>query len=256
VCENVEKSVEKLTNRSNPISKHVKKLGTDRSYREGHKQFLCDGEKLLNEALAAGVEIEIVITSKQLEQDFPQETRVFHATNDLIDSLSPLKNSQGLLFTCKIPQPGDCDFLTGTHILLDNIRDPGNVGTIIRTANAFGIKSIILTENSADIYNPKTIRATMGAIFKQNIFIMNLEEINKLKQAGAHFTGTSNDISSDDITKVNITNSIIIFGNEGQGISEELLYLCNLMVRIPLSDGCESLNVAIAAAIIMWELKT
>ena len=251
----MEKNVEKLTSRSNPTSKHVKKLGTSLSYREEQRQFFCDGEKLFNEAINFGADIEIVITSKDITQVLPEKTRIYHASNDLIDSLSPLKNSQGLLFTCNIPPDTDCDFLTGTHILLDNIQDPGNAGTIIRSAHAFGIKSIILTKNSVDIYNPKTIRATMGAIFTQKIYVMNMEEIKKIKQTGANLIGTSNEKTSTDITKVKLSNSIIIFGNEGQGISNELLAQCDILVRIPLLNNCESLNVAIAAAIIMWENK-
>ena len=247
--------MENLTNRSNPVSKHVKKLGADRRYREENGQFLCDGEKLLDEAIKSGIDIEIIITSKELNRAITEKTRIFYASNELIDSLSPLKNSQGLLFTCKKPAHTNCDFLTGTHILLDNIQDPGNVGTIIRTAYAFGIKSVILTEGSADIYNPKTIRATMGAVFNQCIYIMNEKEIFSLNEKGVKFVGAVNNINSDDITNTSITNSIIIFGNEGQGISNPLLSICSDMVRIPLSESCESLNVAIAAAIFMWELK-
>jgi len=252
----VEKYVEKLTNRSNSISKHVKKLGIDKNYREENGQFLCDGEKLLEEAIKAGADIEIVITSKQPTQILPEKTKVYIAAQDLLDSLSPLKNPQDLLFVCKFPQKTNCDFFSGIHILLDNIQDPGNTGTIIRTAYAFGIKSVILTESSADIYNPKTIRATMGAIFNQHINIMNSEEINELKKNGAKFIGTSNDSSSIDITNLKLTNSIITFGNEGRGISKELLSLCDTIVRIPLSNDCESLNVATAAAIIIWESIT
>jgi len=112
-----------------------------------------------------------------------------------------------------------------------------------------------LTEESADIYNPKTIRATMGAIFKQSIYLMNINEIKKLKQKGIRFIGASNEYDSIDITKAEIKNAVIILGNEGQGISGELRVLCDEMIKIPVADNCESINVAAAASIIMWEAR-
>jgi TrmH family RNA methyltransferase len=185
----------------------------------------------------------------------PETTRVYYAQDSLIDSLSPLKNSQGLIFSCKYPQSITCDYYSGIHVLLDNIQDPGNVGTIIRSANAFGIDSVILTGGCADIYNPKTIRASMGAIFRQRVTYMNTEDIINLKTKGVNFTGAENRASSKDITKINISNTVILLGNEGQGISNELLTLCDEMIKIPISEDSESLNAAIAASVIMWEVS-
>jgi len=137
--------------------------------------------------------------------------------------------------------------------MLDYVQDPGNVGTIIRCANAFDIKSVILAGSSADIYNPKTIRATMGAIFRQNIYYMTRNEIDELKTSGVRFIGTINKKNAAEINKVNLDNAVIILGNEGRGISENLLALCDDYVKIPLSPECESINVAAAASIVMWE---
>ena len=245
--------MEKLTSRSNPVCVHLRKLGKSKSYREEHSQFLCDGKKLLEEALNSGIEIDIVLTTESLEYTFAEDTYVYLTHDVLIDSISPLQSSQGLIFVCRIPQTGECDFSSGSHILLDNIQDPGNVGTIIRTAHAFGLKSVVLTGGSADIYNPKTVRASMGAVFKQLIVTKNFNDIKKLKKSGVRLIGSSNDISATDIKSTNVSNSMILLGNEGQGISEELLALCDETVRIPLSPDCESLNVAIAASVIMWE---
>jgi len=231
----------------------MRKLAKSKSYREEHNQFLCDGRKLLEEALNNGVEIDIVLTAKGLEYTFSDDTYVYLTHNELIDSISPLQTSQGLLFVCRIPDAGDCDYNTGTHILLDNIQDPGNVGTIIRTAHAFGIKSVILTEGAADIYNPKTVRASMGAVFKLHITVKTNGEIKELKKKAIKFIGTSNDCSSNDIKTTDLKNSIVILGNEGQGVSKELLDLCDEVITIPLAQDCESLNVAAAASIIMWE---
>jgi len=242
-----------LTSRSNPVFVHMKKLGGSKKYRDEQGLFLCDGFKLLKEAINCGVFIDTVIASQAVEVDLPENTKVYKAKEDLIDSISPLKNSQGLLFSSRMDKRSDVDFLTGTHVLLDNIQDPGNVGAIVRCANAFGIKSVILTDKSADLYNPKTIRGSMGAIFRQTVLRMNKKEIAVLKKSGVSFIGAVNDDDSIGVNKANLTDTIIIFGNEGQGISEMLSELCENKVKIPLSPESESINVSTAAAIIMWE---
>ena len=233
---------------------HLRKLGKSKSYREEHGQFLCDGRKLLEEALESGAVIDIVLTTVALEYVFPDNTYVYFAHDSLIDSISPLQTSQNILFVCRFPQFDIGDFTSGTHLLLDNIQDPGNVGTIMRTAHAFDIKSVILTEGSADIFNPKTIRASMGAVFKQPTYSMDFNDIKKLKDKKIKFIGSSNNNCSINIKDTAISNSIIILGNEGQGISRELIDVCDVMVKIPLSPNCESLNVAVAASIISWEV--
>jgi len=233
----------------------MKRLGTSKSYRETHGLFLCDGEKLLSDAVNSGAEIETVITAIEIRSALPKKTSVYYAEINLINSLSPLKNSQGILFTCRIPKDSGDDYFSGTHILMDGVQDPGNVGTIIRSAYAFGIDSLILAQGTADPYNPKAIRASMGAIFSQRFCTMSLYDIQKLKHSGKKFIGTSNDRKYIDVASVNLNDTIIVLGNEGQGISTELLALCDEMVTIRLTSSCDSLNVAVAASIIMWEAK-
>ena len=245
--------MEKITSRRNPLCMQIKKLGESRSYRESCGEFLCDGEKLLEEALASGAEITAVLTASSIPFPLPVDTRVYYAGPGIVDSISPLKNAQDTLFTCKIPRQAVCgDCLTGTHILLDGVQDPGNVGTIIRTANAFGIERVILTGACADQYNPKTVRASMGALFRQRICRLNLSELNWLRDQGVRFIGAVSGEKSQNITGIELKNSIIAIGNEGQGLSLEILALCSERVRIPISPECESLNAAVAAAIIIW----
>ena len=245
--------MENITSRNNPVCVHLRKLGKSKSYREEHEQFLCEGKKMLEEALRCGIVIDIVLTTENLEYSFAENTYVYSTHDIIIDSISPLKTPQSVLFVCHIPQQTECDLYSGTHFLLDNIQDPGNVGTIIRSALAFGVKSIILTGGCADIYNPKTLRASMGATFKQHIISKNINEMTELKKNGVRLIGTSSDNTSINISKTDFSNSIIILGNEGQGISKQLLSLCDEIVTIPLSPDCESINVAVAASIIMWE---
>ena len=231
----------------------MKKLGASRSYQEQCGEFLCDGMKLLEEAVMHGVEIKAVLTASQMPFSLPTETRVYSAPRDLIDSLSPLKNAQDTLFTCKIPkEDSGFDVAAGTHILLDGVQDPGNVGTIIRTANAFGINSVILTEGCADPYNSKTLRASMGAIFRQRICRMNVPELIRQKESGVRFIGAA--LDGRDIRDISLKDAVIAIGSEGRGLSEDVLALCAERVTIPMSQDCESLNAAAAAAIIMWEI--
>jgi len=283
---------------------HIKKLGASRSYREACGEFLCDGIKLLEEAVTSEAEIANVLTAVHIPFPLPLDARVYFSDRKLIDSISPLTNSPGLLFTCRFPQKSgndssnensgadsriennvisdhiennefcenrECsenrdgfdsiysfnsidriDRFGGTRILLDGVQDPGNVGTIIRTANAFGVGSVILTGDCADPYNPKTIRATMGAIFRQDIRHMSGAALAGLKADGARFIGAAPGGRSKDASTVKLKRTIIAIGNEGRGLSGEVLALCNEIVTIPIAPECESLNAAVAAAILMY----
>ena len=242
--------MEKITSRRNALCIHAKRLGADRAYRNEHHQFLCDGSKLLEEAVKCNTSIKYVFSAAPISLKIPECTEVYSVSSDILNSLSPLKNSQDVLFVCEKPQNQVPECKTGTHLLLDNVQDPGNVGTIIRSADAFGVDSIILTGNSADPYNPKAVRASMGAIFRQRIYSVSLQDITR---SGAKLIGTSNERHHIDISKANLRDSVIVLGNEGQGISKEISELCDYMITLPISPKCESLNVAVAASIIMWE---
>jgi len=249
----VDKSVEIISSRTNPICVRFKKLGSDKTYRYECGEFLCAGEKLLKEAVESSIKINTVLTSKSINIELPGDIRLIKIKEDLIDYISPLKKSSGPLFTCQMLQINKIYDPIGTYILLDNIQDPGNVGTILRTACAFEISGVILTEGCADIYNPKTVRASMGSIFKQNINLMTNDEIIDLKTSGLKIYGAINNDSSVNIDQIDFNRSVIIIGNEGQGISDQLLSHCDMHVKIPISKKCESLNAATAASIIIWE---
>ena len=240
---------------------HIKKLGADRSYRLQCQEFYCDGVKLLEEAVSSGAEVVAVLTCSHIPFPLPLETRVFQTTSDIIGSLSPLKNAQDTVFTCKMPQrQGSITSKAGASkagasILLDGIQDPGNLGTIIRTADAFMAESVILTGNCADLYNPKTIRATMGAVFRQKTQNMGISELLALKESGFKFVGASSGAGCVPIHAAALNDAIIAIGSEGRGLSPEVLALCGETFTIPTAPHSESLNAAIAAAIIIWEAK-
>ena len=245
--------MKQITSRKNPKIVHMKKLGQSREYRYETGQFLCDGEKLLLEALAHG-SATCVLMSDGCKIKVPEDIETYFVPYDVLESVSPMKNPQSVLFSCSIPlhtgelEPG------GRHIILENIQDPGNLGTIIRSANAFDIDSIVLVGSCADPYNPKSVRASMGAIFRQRIVRADYDDIRKLKGKGFCLIGADLDRDSRNISDIELDNSIIIIGSEGSGLSDDILSLCDEKVIIPMNPDSESLNAAVAASIIMWEL--
>jgi TrmH family RNA methyltransferase len=249
--------MQQLISRRNPVSVHLKKLGASKRYREETGRFLCDGMKLLEEAIGSDARITTILTSVPLPFPLPTNTRVYYATKDIVDSISPLKNAQAVLFECEIPNEGQrvpqID-IGSTCILLDGLQDPGNVGSIVRTAHAFGIEAVLLHGDCADLYNPRTIRATMGAVFKQRVYHTDADEIAAIKESGIRLIGTAPHGNGKDVSKLDLRGSIIAIGSEGGGLSDGILSLCDDIISIPTVPQCESLGAAIAAAIIMYNV--
>ena len=242
-----------ITSRRNPICVHIKKLGISGAYRKQCGEFLCDGIKLLEDAVRCNVNILLVLTSSNVPFPLPIDTKLYYTDRAIINSLSPLKESQDILFTCSIPDIPAQTGISGTHILLDGLQDPGNVGTIIRTSNAFKIKSVMLFGDCADPYNPKTIRGSMGSIFRQDIHRVQVDDLIKYKENGISIVGAALSNDCRDFSEISYDNTIIVIGNEGSGLSNEVLSLCDKKIMIPISKESQSLNAAIAAAIIIYK---
>ena len=244
--------METITSRKNPIVCHCKALGTDRAYREEHGEYLCDGRKLLREAVLWGAEITAVLWAEE-----PTETDIsapqYRVPKELLEYVSPLKSAAGVVFSVQkkewpLAAPG-------RTLVVETIQDPGNLGTILRTANALGMDSVILTGDCADVYNPKTVRATMGAVFRQRCYSMDPATLRSfLREHGIRLYGAALSDQSVDIRTLSLANTAIAIGSEGQGLSREFLSMCDGELIIPMSAQCESLNAAVAAAIVMWEL--
>ncbi len=239
--------MEIIRSRQNDIVKHFHALGADGESRRAAGEFLCAGEKLLEEALSAGARVTMLLWTKPAE-GLPHRV----VTKEILDYVSPLKNSDGPVFTVALPgaKPGGAQ----NAIVLENVQDPGNVGTVLRTADALGIDRVVLCGACADPWGPKAVRATMGAIFRQNVLKC---DVSGLKEAlgGLPLYGAALSESSKDIRSLPGRNVAIAIGNEGKGLSEELLGLCDGHIIIPMQECAESLNAAVAAAICMWELK-
>ena len=244
--------MESITSRKNEYLQHLKKLAADGAYRRSCGEFLCDSPKLLDEALKWQAPITAVISTDGVELD---GARCVTVPEDVMASVSPMKTPQGVLFTCKMRSAAIPEKLTGQrYVVLDGVQDPGNVGTVLRTLDAFDGDGLILLARCADIYSPKTVRATMGAIFRRPVYTMTAGEMKDLlTRSGIPLYGAALRDDTADAREVSYRPSAIAVGSEGRGLTDEVLALCDRTIRIPMSARCESLNAAIAASVLLWE---
>ncbi|MGE4484573.1 MAG: TrmH family RNA methyltransferase [Oscillospiraceae bacterium] len=245
---------EAISSRKNEKITRMRKLGSFRAARREFGEFLCDGEKLLLEALKNGADIRMILTADELRVKVPENIPIYSVPMGVIEAVSPLKNPQSILFSCAIPKKRG-EIRRGAHIILENMQDPGNVGMVMRTANAFLMADVILVGSCADPYNPKAVRASMGAVFRQRVYEAGYEDIEKLRRSGLRLYGAALGEGSVDIRKVDLKNTAVVIGSEGQGLSEKMLSICDGRVIVPMNPACESLNAGVAAAVVMWEMR-
>ena len=252
--------MEKLTSRKNELIRHIRRLGADRAYRRETGEFVCDGEKLLDEALRHGAEITAVLWSGapgMAGNEIPGAAQ-YPVPPELLDYVSPLKSAAGVVFTARIRPFGERpeDAPPGRTLVLETIQDPGNLGTILRTANALRIDTVVLTGDFADPYGPKAVRAGMGAVFRQRFFALEQGALRDYLTAhGLRLYGAALSPAAADVRALDLRGAAVAVGSEGRGLSPELRAKCDGELIIPMNAECESLNAAVAAAIIMWELS-
>ena len=246
--------MEHITSRHNPLMGHIRRLAGSAAYRRATGEFLCDSPKLLQEALLWQAEITAVVTISPLPR-LPEHIRQVQVPEDIMSSISPVKTPQGVLFTCRLPQAPLPRSLTGRrYVLLDGVQDPGNVGTILRTLDAFDADGLLLTGGCADPYGWKAVRSSMGAVFRRPIYFGSPEELAALlHRSDLPLYGAALREDTVDARQADYTRCTLAIGSEGRGLSREVLNLCDQTIRIPMSDRCESLNAAIAAAVLLWE---
>ena len=248
-------AVEYITSLQNPLIRHMRKLQTSRSYRRQSREFICEGWKLLEEALKWFPHINTVVYAKGRQcPTMASSVRLVEVPEGLLESLSSMKSPQGVIFTCALPEDGSCDLSPGM-LLLDGIQDPGNLGTILRTADAFHIP-VILTNGCADPYSDKTIRASMGAVFRTVPHSIPMEELlDRCREQQIPLAATALTAQAVDIRTLSLCDYLTVIGSEGQGICAPLLAASQKQVIIPMEERCESLNAAVAATIVMWQIK-
>ncbi|NLM63613.1 MAG: RNA methyltransferase [Mollicutes bacterium] len=237
------------TSTDNPKIKKIKKL-SQKKYRDKYNEFIVEGRHLVLEAYKTGHLKELILEKNEL---FPLPVETNYVTNDIINYLSILKSPTNIIGICD--KKKEVKEIGRRILMLDNIQDPGNLGTIIRSAAAFNIDTIILSPDTVDIYNPKVVRATQGMLFHIDIIKVNLiDKIKELKTKGYKILGTKVTVGKNLKSVEKMEKFVIIVGNEGNGVDEEILELCDEYLYIEMSPMCESLNVAVATSIILYEL--
>ncbi|MBN2259528.1 MAG: RNA methyltransferase [Clostridiales bacterium] len=245
-----------IQSKENKLFKQYKNLNK-RKNRDIFNQYLVEGERFVDDAIQKNQSIECIISNYKFSESMQRysqfEQIVFDDT--LFNEISDTINSQGIIAVINKDKTKEIDY-TKPMIILDQLQDPGNMGTIIRTAVSAGINNIITIKGSVDIYNPKVVRSTAGAIF--NINHLEINDIDsffmKLKKEEYQIISTKMDaeIAFNDCTYVNKT--AVIIGNEGNGISDGILVYSDFSVKIPLYGDIESLNASVAAAIVIYEV--
>lgn len=241
-----------ITSLDNEKVKKYKKL-KQRKYREEYQEFLVEGMHLVLEAFKSGLIVELIMEENAV---VPLSCPYVYVTKEIIETISTLDTPTDVMALCKkLP---DKDIVGEKILILDEIQDPGNLGTILRSAKAFDIDTVILSENTVDLYNPKVIRATQGIFFHLNVMNRKIEPlIDILKNKEIPIYGSSVDYGIDvcELNSKDREKYAIIMGNEGNGVRTNILEKCDKRLYIKMNERVESLNVAIATSILLYELN-
>lgn len=251
-----------VESRQNGTIRHLARLARDKKYRRTTGEMVCEGEKLLGEALASGASLKTVLLRSDAGASlrtlgaqaealgaalFSAEPRIFALASDV-------ETPQGVIFSCGSP------ILSGelpevySAVLLDGVQDPGNLGTIIRSADAFGLGALVLCEGCADPAAPKVLRGTMGAIFRQPLYRLPLvRAVELLRAQGLPVYAAA--LREDSIPVTELGACAVIVGSEGHGVSAEALARCDRPIILPMTGRAESLNAGVAASLLIWEMQ-
>ncbi|MDD2956050.1 MAG: RNA methyltransferase [Oscillospiraceae bacterium] len=260
--------MERITSRDNRIVKLACALGKECSVRREEGLFLAEGAKLCMEAADCGVDIRCLLVTGRAAQRYEEAVErlaqraesAFEIAEELQKKISGQQAPQGVFCLCRLPEKAHGpDFSAGgKYLALDEVQDPGNLGTIVRTADAFGLSGLILGPGCADLYSPKVLRSTMGSAFRLPVWTpQDLEAaLEAAREAGLAVYGAALRREAARLSETAFPKScVVVVGNEGNGISPPVLSHCDKTVFIDMKGGAESLNAGVAAAVLMWELS-
>lgn len=240
---------EVITSLDNQKIKYLNKL-KEKKFRDEEGLFLIEGKHLVTEAFNSGALKEIYVLK---DEDFYLDTKITYVDEKVMRKVSQLISPSSVIGIAYKFKPHD---YKNRLLLLDNIQDPGNLGTILRSAKAFNIDTVVLNTNSVDLYNDKVIRASEGMIFKIDVIRRDLNELIKELEVNNYEIFGTDVVDGTVLKDINVpTKYAIVIGNEGQGISENLKKLIKKNIYIPMNRDVESLNASVAASIIMYEMS-
>ena len=252
-----------ISSKDNEFIKHVKKL-KDKKYRDLSNEYIIEGIKLIEEAIKEEAQINQIVICDDCEktQNIPKNLmyeiakyECVYVANKVFNTISQVNSPQGIFAVVeKNNKNKQIDYKQDIIIALDNIQDPGNLGTILRTADSIGLNQILVSKGTVDVYNPKVVRSTMGAIFR--VKVIECEDIVKaIKETKKHkfklVVTTPN--TQDTIYNINYNKKVIAIGNEANGVSKEIQDLADYKVKIPMLGKIESLNASVATGIVLYE---
>lgn len=245
-----------ITSLNNSNIKHIRALESKKE-RDKYGEYTVEGRKSVNEAISSDKDIVCLVFSENFDDGLILECNAqkYRVPDFILEKISDTKTPQGVLAVIK-QDKHELSRLkeNGLYLYCDNVSDPGNMGTLIRTADAAGFDGVLLSKGCVELHNPKTVRASMGSFFRMKIYTdITPENLIEFKNSGALIYGGALRDDTVDYRDVDYKKtSIIAVGNEANGISEEVLKICTA-VKIPIYGGAESLNVGVAAGIIMYE---
>ena len=242
-----------ITSKDNEIIKNIKKL-KEKKYRLD--SYIVEGIKMVKEAISENQEIALIAIREDFKIDFDtKKIKIVTISNKIFNDISDVKTPQGILAVIKKNQNNQIETNQEYILALDSLQDPGNMGTIIRTADSANINQIIINKTTVDPYSPKVIRSTMGAIYRTNIIeVEDLKATLKEMQSNGFQIITTDLKATQSIYDINYNNkTVVVIGNEANGVSQEILQTADKKVIIPMLGKTESLNASIAASIMIYE---
>jgi TrmH family RNA methyltransferase len=258
-----------ISSLQNEKIKHVWQIIKQPKYRQKSNQFAVEGMKLLKEILKSEIKIDSIFITPEACEKYEQDLEnimnnstfiIYEVNNKIMNKISDMASPPGIICLCQMIgkiQMLDKIVKSDKIIILENIQDPHNLGTIFRICDAMKIKSVGITEGSCDIYNPKVLRGSMGSVFRLDIFLVNdiMAFISELKKHRFEVYASTADKNDSPISKIKYGKKIaVIIGNEGNGISLETIRFCDKKITIPTNQEIDSLNAAVAVGIIIWEI--
>lgn len=243
-----------ITSKANSVVKNAKKLHR-KKYRKS--AYLIEGWHLFEEAVQAGVTIEKIFALENYQEQLAAFSQTVWVSEDILLDLADSQTPQGIVAVVQKEEVGQADLIQGKFLFLEDVQDPGNVGTIIRTADAAGFTGVIVSDKSADIYSLKTLRSMQGSHFHLPIYRMSSQRLlEEAKKAAIPVLATTLSKDSVDYRELPpIENFVLVMGNEGQGISPLMAESADQLVHISMKGQAESLNVAVAAGILIFHLS-
>lgn len=252
-----------ITSKDNELIKSIKKL-KEKKYRDAYGKFVIEGIKLIGEAIQENADIECIVIcedcmkenciDKKLMYEIAKKNCVY-VNSKVFNTITDVSNPQGILAVVKrVDASEKINYDEDAIIVLDGIQDPGNLGTILRTVDSANLKQIVISKETADVFNSKVVRSTMGAIFRVNVVRSDdlVHDLIEMKNNGFKVVVTSLD-TNDSVYDVNYMKKVIVIGNEANGVSKEVQEIADNKVKIPMLGKTESLNASVAAGILIYE---